>query len=123
MDNGANEDGGSEHELVGDVVGVGVGAPVHDEGTHEGVVVVGDAPCGGVDVGHEAVAELVVLNEDGLDLGVGPDLVVGAVAVGAEDGAEGSELEPAGVELLEGGVGGVEGVGSLGSLLRPSGGQ
>ena len=37
--------------------------------------------------------------------------------MGAEDGAEGSELEPAGVELLVGGRGGVEGVGVFGVVV------
>ena len=104
LEDGANEEVGAEHELVGDVADLGVGAPVHHERALDGVVVAGDAPGEGVDVGHEAVAELVVLEQDGLDAVVGPELVVVAVAVGAKDGAEGAELKPAGVEILVGGI-------------------
>lgn len=65
----------------------------------------------------ELVAEAEVIFENGLGLlAVGPDLVLGAAAVGAEVWLEGSVLEPADVELgvvgvvadFGSGVGGVD---------------
>ena len=64
----------------------------------------------GIDVGHQAVAKGVVVDEDLLRFGaVGPELVLarGAGAVDAEDGAEGAELEPADEEFAISGIVGV----------------
>src|SRR6185312_16616837 len=57
----------------------------------------------GVDVRHQAVAQPVVVGERVVDLGAAGrqvvDLAVWQLAVRAEHGAEGAELEPARVEL------------------------
>src|ERR1039458_4356304 len=58
-----------------------------------------------IDIRHEAVAELVVAHQDGLNPVEAPQLVMRPVAMGAEDRTERAVLEPAHVELLKRGIG------------------
>src|SRR6202158_5789140 len=96
--------GRPEHELVPNVPGPRINAPVHDQRPLYGVILIGHSPRQRVNVWHQAVAQLVVVEKDGLNFVVGPKLIVSTMTVGAEYGAEYSEFKPAGVKLLVHGV-------------------
>ena len=91
---------GTKHEFVADIPRLLVFPPIHHQGPLDGVVLARDPPCQRVDIRQQPVAELVVVEQDRLNLVIGPQLVVNTVSVGAEDGTKDTELEPARVELL-----------------------
>src|SRR5208283_4236541 len=62
-----NENGGSKHELVANVTNSWIRAPIHNEWPLDTVVVTCDPPGQRVDVWHQAVPELVELDQDGFD--------------------------------------------------------
>jgi hypothetical protein len=53
-----------------------------------------------MNVGHQRVAQLVVLNEDGLGRLIGPYLILRPMTMRTEYRTERPELEPTGVEIL-----------------------
>ena len=83
--------------------GVRVGAEVHEERTHDGVVVEVDLARERIQVRHKTIAEPVVIEYalvgGGTLRGDVPEFAPGPLPVGAEDGDEGSELVPAGLHL------------------------
>ena len=101
----ADQQRGAEHELVADVPDLRVLAPIHHQGALHGVVILMHAPGQRVDVGHQPIAQLVIGKQGLFSLREGPGLIVLAVAVGAEDGAEDAVLIPAGQQFLEARVG------------------
>jgi hypothetical protein len=110
-----HEKRGAKGVFVANVADLLVFAPVHHQRSHHGVVLAGDAPCQGVDVGQQPGAQLVVSNQRRRLRSVGENLigVVRPVPMGAKDGAERTELIPARVELLVVGVARV-------ALVRPA---
>src|SRR5208337_2387463 len=71
----ANQDCGPKHELITHVASLRIGSPVHYEWPLDGVVLVGDAPSERIDVGHEAIPELVVVDQDRFNFIVSPKLI------------------------------------------------
>src|SRR5579863_5849007 len=96
-----NENRGAKHELVAYVTNRGIRAPIHDQRALDGVVLIRNSPSEGIDVGHEAVAKLVEVDQDRLYFVVRPNLVLRPVSVRAEDRAEDSVLKPACIEFLK----------------------
>ena len=76
-------------------------APIHHQRPLDRVVFTRDAPGQRVDVGHQAIPKLVVVEQDRLDFVERPNLILRPVPVGAEDRTEYSVLEPSCVEFLE----------------------
>src|SRR5208283_5165915 len=108
LNNWIHHDGRAEHELVGKVQHVVVAAEIKRERAHERVAFTRDAPRGGIDVRHEAVAKFVVADENLLDVRVeAPDFLRLARAVNAEHGRERAELEPAREKFRVTSLGGV----------------
>src|SRR6185437_7558101 len=96
-----DEERRAEHELITNVANSDIGAPIHYQWPLDGVVVICYSPCQGIDIGHEAVAQLVVVDKNRLDPIEGPDLILRTVTMRAKNRAEGSVLEPACIEFLE----------------------
>ena len=96
-----DEERRTEHELITDVPNSEIGAPIHYQRTLDRVVLVRHSPRQRINIGHQAVAQLVVIDENRLDFIEGPDLILRPVTMRAENRAEGSVLEPACIEFLE----------------------
>ena len=99
-----DQDGRTEHELVAEVPGLRIRAPVHHERALDGVVLVRYLPGHRIDIRHEPVAEAIVIDQNGFDSVKAPQLVVRPMPVRSEDGTERAVFKPARVEFLECGV-------------------
>ena len=100
----ANHDGRAKHELIVNAVGFLVGGKIHRQAAHDRVAAVGHLPGERIDVGHQAVAQVVKFDEDIGELAELPDFTRGFRAMRPEDGRKGAQLKHAGVKFLVGGV-------------------
>ena len=93
----------TKHPLVANFLHLTVAIEVHDERTHQGVVLEMSPACHRIEVRHEAIAELIIINERlvgrmivGRDV---PDLSQRPLTMRAEKGNKGAKLIPACLQL------------------------
>jgi hypothetical protein len=99
-----NHDGRSKHELIVNAIGLFIGGKIHRQAAHDCVAAVGHLPGQRINVGHQAVAQVVEFDEDIGELAELPDFARGFRAVRPEDGGKRAQLKHAGIKFLVGGV-------------------
>ena len=100
---GTSHQGRTKHPLVLDILYFTVAIKVHHESAHHGVVLQMYPTCHRVEVGHQTIAQLVVIDKR-LIAGMMvwcevPDFACGPLTVYAEQGDEGTKLAPASLQL------------------------